>query len=227
MPKERPIDDIRAEDEIGALDCEEMERLFATHLGRFFGGNRRSREIARYRSKKEVVRVLGCSWKLRHIRLRFEDSAQIRDGGLLKPGERRTVAKGARAQVHGVFERVSESDGLDLQRHAEATVDIAELDPEPERPLVTQRSAIASALAGLWWTQWGEGSGNGEREGEGGGGQIREDVRFPFADYYALKARRPRAAAACAERIATSEEPALERLPRHWRAIAQQLRGRA
>jgi hypothetical protein len=217
---------VRPDDEIGALDWEEMERLFAAHLGRFIRVNRRTREIGRYRSKGERIRVLGCSWRLQSMRLRFESRTEIRDGGIVRPGERRWVPEGACAQLHGVFEREdgSGSAETDLPRYAEATLDIAELDPEPKRLPGDRESAIASALAGLWWAEWGHDSGGQQRGGAGGMGHAPDDVRFPFADFYALERRRPLAAGAWIERIATSKEPALERLPEHWRAIARELR---
>lgn len=228
-PDESGDEAVRADDEIGALDCEEMERLFAAHLGRFIRVNRKSREIGRYRSKPEQIRILGCYWSLRSVRLRFEDRTQIRDGGVLKPGGRRRVPEKARAQVHCLFERKLDAGGkeADLPQYAEATVDIAELDPPPKIIPADRRSAIASALAGLWWTEWNHGSGNGQSEANNVGEHSRDDVRFPFADYYALEKRRPLAAAAWIDRIVTSDEPALEKLPKHWRAIAEQLRQNA
>ena len=115
----------------------------------------------------------------------------------------------------------------DLPQYAEATVDIAELDPPPKLLPADRRSAIASALAGLWWTEWSHGAGNGQSWKDRPGGHSRDDIRFPFADYYALEKRRPLAAAAWIDRIASSDEPALEKLPKHWRAIAEQLRHHA
>lgn len=92
---------------------------------------------------------------------------------------------------------------------------------------MTLRSSIAAALTGLVGSvSW---NGNGDSAGRESGllsGRGPSDVRFPFAEVLALHERRPKVAAAWLDRIAGSNEPLMEQLPRHWREIARELLGR-
>jgi hypothetical protein len=163
--------------------------------------------------------------------MRFEDRTQIREGRLLDPGEGLDIPKAVRAQVHGVFELESPpfaKNDPDLPRYAETTVDLVELDPEPKRVPPSRSSAIASARAGLWpCSGWEPGSSNGNGRSLAQVNVVRDDVRFPFAELFALRAKHRPGANAWLDRIAKSDEEALELLPEHWRLIARQLKGRS
>lgn len=209
---------VRDDDELGAADTEEMERIFAAYAAHCIKLNRNTRTIRRIHSNCEVVRALGYDWKLIKLRLRFEHRTEVREGKLLHIGRPLTVPLGVRAQVRALFECQSDDD-----MRAETTIDLVELDPEPERPAPDRRSAIASALAGLWSSDWGELTGSGEKQMRGESASLRDDVRFPFAELFALRTRRPAAADGWLQRITSNKEEALKPLPDFWRLIAREV----
>jgi hypothetical protein len=214
--------DIGSDDEVGTTDSEEMERMFAAHVERRIQVYRRSRMIGRRASGGDLVRVLGHTWRIQALHVRFEDQSAIKDGGALTVGKRIRVPEGTRPQVHAVFKlelpRGKTSDS-DVPPYAQTTLDVVDLDPEPQLPEPTKQSAIAAALAGLWGGEWGQGKGNGAAPTVNHV-PIREDVRFPFSELLFLSARRPRAAAAWLERIGGNNERALEPLPKFWARLA-------
>jgi hypothetical protein len=213
---------ITLDDELGATDTEEIERIFAAHLERRIRVYRTSREIGRVGDDRPF-RALGHSWSLHSLRLRVEDHSAVKEVGSLGPRRRRKVPAGTRPQVTAVFRREESSvaTGCDVPPFVESTLDLVELDPEPEILAATRRSAIASALAGLsGFADWAQGDGNGKTNGQNGAG-AREDVRFPFPELAALAQRRPPAAAEWLRRVAERSEHALKALPEFWPHLAR------
>lgn len=225
-PKGAVDPDIESADELGTTDTDEIERMFAAHVERRIRVYRRSRSIG-LTGGDGLVRVLGHSWRLDKVRLRFEDQSAIKDVGVLVRGKRLRIPEGTRPQVHAVFTLelpAGKTSDPEVPPYAETTLDLVDLDPEPELPPPTRQSAMAAALAGLLGSQWGDGEGNGRSAAAPESGGAREDVRFPFAEVFALGTRRPHVASAWLERIAGNGERALDPLPKFWPRLAEALR---
>lgn len=213
--------DIASDDDLGITDTDEIERLFAAHVERRVRVYRQLRSIGRT-GGSDLVRVLGHTWRLHTLRVRFEDKSAIKDAGVLAPGKRIRIPEGTRPQVHAVFKLelpAGKTSDSDVPPYAETTLDLVDLDPEPQLPPPTRRSAIAAALAGLWRADWGPGRGNGSLI-VSEGAPVRDDVRFPFAEVFGLGGRRPHAADAWLERISRNSEKALDPLPKFWARLA-------
>ena len=149
---------VKSDDELGTTDTEEIERLFAAHLSRLIRINRSKREVSRIGPQNVLVRVLGHSWRLQKIRIEFEDSVSIKDGGVLRNNKRIRVPKATYVQVIAKYQRELKK-GQDLPfglpRYVMTRLDLTELDPEPKCQISDRKSAIASALAGLMTKSWG------------------------------------------------------------------------
>jgi hypothetical protein len=223
-PNEDVDPTIKLEDDLGPVETDEIERLLAAHLGRCIRINRRTRQVRRVRTDLDTVRALGRIWRLTETRLRVEEHAEVRDLGPLKPGNSYDVKREKRAQVFARYQcQPTAGQTLGSVNRAETTIDLVELDPEPKHPKPTRQTAIASALAGLWAESRGENPGDGPDHNGFTSFRVRDDVRFPFADFFAMQKRRPTSADEWLKRILSDVE-ALKPLPEHWRQIARELR---
>jgi|WetSurMetagenome_2_1015567.scaffolds.fasta_scaffold20052_2 hypothetical protein len=226
FPEGEADNGINGEDDLGVLDSEEFERIFAFHVERCIRVFKGSREVTATHGKNSA-RVLGHQWRISRLELLAESGNDVRFVGLLRHGKRLKVQKGLRPQIHAVFLLDLPPDrhsNLSVPPRVDVSLDLVDLDPEPVEAKPTKQTSIQVALAGLGGRGWdGGGRGSGKRPPVNGhAGPV--DVRFPFAEYQAFQGRRPAAAAMWLERVAASSEKALDLLPMYWREIARLLK---
>lgn len=211
------------DDELGPADTDELDRVFAAFAARCVHVAK-TRYVTRRSTADKIVRVLGHHWRLSNLVVGIEQSNQFRELGRLRTtGTKLFIPKNSRAHIRAQFCVADDKSGGAEYSPFETTIDLIELDPEPPSPKVTTRTSIAAACAGLLASNWDSNGGLGQDRVKNGLAVTLSDIRFPFADLFSLRRSRPGAAKAWLDRLVKSEEPALARLPQHWRLIAKGL----
>jgi len=221
LPKVLDMSVAKSDDELGASELDELERIFTAYAAQSIRVKRKSRKVIRCVSAV-AVRALGRKWGLDSLAIRIERGTKIGEFKNLKPGACVNIPPDGRAQVRAVF-KISDGLGAEEPSNVPVSIDVTELDPEPPAFKVTRQSSIAAALTGLTSGWNGSPGGNGKGGNKIAAGAVPSDVRFPFGEYFALKTRRPEAASAWLHRLQRKDEGALEKLPEYWRSIAATL----